>query len=388
MLMTSSLRIAIIGAGVAGCGAAHRAAQLGAKEVFLIEKNTPATGSSGRSAGVYNAQTLNPLDIEIRVREREILFRLEREGKLHLARIGNLRICSSADDLPKVRAALEFQHGLGIHDARVIDAKEVKKLVPDLECTDLAGALYGPNDGHLDGYQLCNALIDEAKAMGVKLTTQAEVTGHRKTAKGHLLATSKGEIECDVVVNAAGAWAGSIGKMLGHPVQVIPEVHEVIRVKLPRDLGYVVPMCNFYMPGSSGEAVYFRQDGPDSLIAGLHTYGHVEGHEVMDLDSYSPHDSDNYFIQVASQVDERLKVDGLGYRPGWFGIYPLSADGVFQVGPYQQDNSVIVVAGLGGVGVTSGVVLGALAAEWAVAGKPLTVPGAGALLPDRQSLAA
>ena len=386
--MTSSVRIGIIGAGVAGCGAARRAAELGAKEVILVEKNTPASASSGRSAGVYNAQTLNPMDIEIRVREREMLFRLEKEGKLHLARIGNLRICRSEDDMRKVGKALDFQHQLGVRDARIIEAGELKRLVPALECSDLAGALFGPNDGHLDGYQLCNALVDEARAMGARVLTQAEVTSCDRHGSAHVLHTQKGDIECDVVINAAGAWADRVGKMLGHPANVKPEVHEVIRVKLPRRLSYTVPMCNFYMPGSAGEAVYFRQDGPDSLIAGLHTYDHVDGLEVTDFDAFSPHDSDDYFVQVATQVNERLKIDDLGFRAGWFGLYPLSADGVFQVGPYKADNSVLTVAGLGGVGVTSGAVLGALAAEWAILGKPVTVPGAAALLPDRQGLAA
>jgi glycine/D-amino acid oxidase-like deaminating enzyme len=203
-----------------------------------------------------------------------------------------------------------------------------------------------------------------------------------------VLRTDKGDVECDVVINAAGAWAPQIGRLLGHPALVNPEVHEVIRVKLPKKLGYVVPFVNFYMPGSTGEAVYFRQDGPDSLIAGMHTYGSVPGLFVKDPDNYNPPNGDDYLTTVAEKVYERLKVDDLGFREGWFGLYPLSADGVFQVGPYADDPSVLVVAGLGGVGVTSGAILGALAAEWALLGEPVTVPSAVALLPDRKSLAA
>ncbi len=383
-------RIAIIGAGTAGCGCARRAAELGASEVILIERETPAAGSSSRSAGVYNAQTTDPLHIEIRVRARELFFRLNEEGKLPLAKIGNLRPGGTAADVAAFETALEVQRSLGANDGQLLDPEAMKRLIPDLKTDDLAGGLFGPNDGHLDGYLQCTALVDEAKEHGAQLLTHAEVTGHTKRKGAHVLQTTQGEVECDVVVNAGGAWAGQIGELLGHPAGIKPQVHEVIQIKLPRELGYTVPMVNTYVPGQAGEGIYFRQDGPDSLIAGLHSYVAVEGLDVPDPDAYSPPDSDSYLERVAILVSERLQVEGLGFKYGWHGLYPISADDQFQVGPYAADPSVAAVAGLGGVGVTSGAVLGTLAAEWILLGKPeiLSAANAQALLPDRPGLAA
>ncbi|WP_026622234.1 sarcosine oxidase, subunit beta (plasmid) [Ensifer sp. WSM1721] len=381
-------RIAIIGAGVAGCGAARRAAQLHAKEVVVLEKGTPACGSSGRSAGVYNTQTLDPLQIEIRVRSREILFELERKRSLPLARIGNIRIATTEADIPKLETALATIKSFGADDTRILSQKELQALVPDLQCDDVVAGLYGVNDGHLDGHLLCSALIDEARDLGAKVMNNTEVLAYEKRGSTHVLSTTRGEFECDVVINAGGAWAGRVGDILGHAAPIKPEVHEVIIVKLPRKLDYVVPMCNFYMPGQNGAGIYFRQDGEDSLIAGLHTYYSVEGHEVSNPDAYSPPDGDDYFLDVAQLVSDRLRIDDLGFKNGWHGLYPLSLDGEFQIGPYAADPSVIVVAGMGGTGVTSGALTGALAAEWAILGKPVTVPNAAKLVPDRLSLAA
>ena len=287
-------------------------------------------------------------------------------------------------------AALEVQRSFGAHDGQLLDPDAMKRLIPDLKTDDLAGGLFGPNDGHLDGYLQCTALVDEAKEHGAQLLTHAEVTGHTKRNGAHHLETTQGEVECDVVVNAAGAWAGRIGELIGHPAGIKPQVHEVIQIKLPRDLGYVVPMTNLYMPGQAGEGIYFRQDGPDSMIAGLHSYEAVEGLDVADPDAYSPPDSDSYLEKVAILLSERLQVEGLGFKYGWHGLYPISADGQFQVGPYAADPSVAAVAGLGGVGVASGATLGALAAEWIMLGKPTTLSAsnAQALLPDRPGLAA
>ena len=381
-------RIAIIGAGTTGCGCARRAAELGASEVTLIERETPASGSSSRSAGVYTAQTTIPLEVEIRVRARELFFRLNEAGKLPLAKIGLLRTGSTAQDMADFAALLEIQRSLGAHDGQLLDPDEIKRLIPDLKTDDLAGGLFGPNDGHLDGYLQCIALVDEAKAHGARLLAHAEVTGHARRNGAHILQTTQGKIECDVVVNAAGAWAGRIGELIGQPAGIKPQVHEVIQIKLPADLGYDVPMV--FVAGQAGEeGVYFRQDGPGGMIAGLHSHDEVEGLNVVEPDAYSPPDGDDYMIEVAGQVSERLRVEGMGFKYGWHGLYPISADGQFQVGPYATDPSVVVVAGMGGVGVMSGAILGALAAEWIMLGEPtiLSASNAQALLPDRPGLA-
>ncbi|CAD7339761.1 FAD-binding oxidoreductase [Sphingomonadales bacterium 56] len=377
-------RIAIIGAGTAGCGAALRAAELGA-DVIVLERDAPASGSSGRSAGVYNYQTLNPLDIEIRIRAKELFLRLERERELPLAKIGNVRVAYTDEHMDRLAEAVKVQRELGGMDSRLIDREGLRQLVPDMRVDDLAGGLFGPTDGHLDGYLLCTTLLEEAKEKGARVSVQTDVLSHSKTGRVHRLETSKGLVEADIVINAAGAWAGNVGKLLGHAVPIKPQVHEVFLVRLPRELDYTVPMVNLYMPGQEGEGLYFRQDGPDSLIAGLHTYEAIDGLDV-DPDSFSPPSGDDHLITVATLLTERMGMDDFGFSNGWFGLYPISMDDRFQVGPYEADPSVLVVGGLGGVGVTSGSILGMCVAEWAISGKPATVPGVEELRPDRPSL--
>lgn len=380
-------RIAIIGAGVAGCGAARRAAELGA-DVTLIEQGHPGSGSSGRSAGVYNIQTLDPLDVEIRIRARELFFRLERDRGLHLSRIGNVRVATQDSQLPRLQDVIDLQHRLGATDSILLDRDGLRRLVPDLNVNDLAGGLLGPNDGHLDGQQLCDALLAEATEFGATLRVRSKVTGHHLTSDGYHVVEVNGEAESyDIIINAAGPWAGRIGDLLGHPVPLLPQVHEVVQVRLPRQLDYVVPMVNLYMPGQAGEALYFRQDGPDSLIAGMHTYTALDHISNADPDNYQSKVSDEYLVEVAEALTERFEVENLGFKPGWTGIYPLSPDSKFILGP-ESDPTVVTCAGLGGVGVTMGSIAGATAAEWAIEGNPTTVPSITALRPDRESLVA
>jgi len=380
--------IAIIGAGVGGCGAALRAAQLGASEVIVLEQEHPASGSSGRSAGVYNVQTTDPLNIEIRARARELFFRLEAEEGLHLSRIGNVRVARSEGQMDQLATAVGVQRGLGVRDSVLLDRTALQQLVPDLRTDDLAGGLLGPNDGHLDGQQLCDGLLAAARKLGAGVRVRTSVRGYDRDRSGrHRLITSSGDVTADVIINAAGAWAGRVGALLGHELPLVPQVHEVVQVRLPRALGYTVPMVNLYMPGDRGEALYFRQDGPDTLISGMHTYLFQEQLATADPDHYPRRVADSYVERVAEALTDRFLVDDLGFKPGWTGLYPLTMDGGFLVGPHKQDATVIACAGFGGTGVTSGPICGFIAAEWALLGEPVTIPGAGALLPDRPTAA-
>ena len=382
----NDVSIAIIGAGVSGCGAALRAAELGAT-VTVIEQDHAGSGSSGRSAGVYNIQTLDPLDVEIRIRARELFFRLEKDQGLRLARIGNIRVATEPSQIARLEEVVELQKSLGADDSVLLDRNGLSRLVPDLRVDDLAGGLLGPNDGHLDGHLLCNALLAEAMSKGVTVRNRSKVRKHRTLSDGrHELVVNDDEaLVFDAIINAAGPWAAKIGDVLGHPVPLIPQVHEVIQVRLPRELGYVVPMTNLYMPGQEGDALYFRQDGPDSLIAGMHTYSVLDDIPTADPDNYRSKVDEDYLVDVAEALNDRFLVEDLGFKAGWTGIYPLSPDSKFILGP-ESDPTVITCAGLGGVGVTMGAIAGATAAEWTIEGKPTTVPGAVTLRPDRPSL--
>jgi sarcosine oxidase subunit beta len=144
-------------------------------------------------------------------------------------------------------------------------------------------------------------------------------------------------------------------------------------------------MVQEYIPGDE-EAIYFRQDAPHSLICGEHTYSIIESLGSEDPDDYRRTIPWETWEAVAERVSARLQIEGLGFEPGWTGLYPISADGQFIFGPYEHDPSIIAAGGMGGNGLTSGVALGRVATEWAVFGEPQTVSGTEVLLPDRPSL--
>src|SRR5207249_10113754 len=120
-------------------------------------------------------------------------------------------------------------------------------------------------------------------------------------------------------------------------------------------------------------------------IAGLHTEEALA--EVVDPDAYRQEADAEYLEAVAERLWARLpRLCESRVSNGWAGIYPVSPDGLPQVGPSPGNPSVVVVAGAGGSGVQLSPTLGALAADWIAHGEPRAVEAGRALDPARAAL--
>ncbi|MFQ5828811.1 MAG: NAD(P)/FAD-dependent oxidoreductase [Candidatus Methylomirabilia bacterium] len=387
--MSGKPAVAVIGGGVSGLSCALTVAELGCKDVVLIERNSIASGSSGLSAGVFTRQYVTQLDIQLRTNAYEAFAELEREDGLLIARNGFLRLGHDAETVSQFEAGAKRQRELGVHDAVVLSPDEVANLIPDMECSDIVGGMYCPTDGHLDGHQLCMIYARKAEALGVRILQQTPLTGVEVgTRHTHRLLTTAGEIECDVVINAAGSWASEVGELLGARVTVIPQRHQICRGQLMSPPDCSMPFVMDYVVGSGEPGLYFRREGRDQLLAGLHT-NEVLQSECEDPDDYKGGVDFEFMELVATKLRTRLPGIGeIGLHNGWAGLYPMSLDGMPMVGPFAEQPTVIAACGLGGVGVNLSPIVGRLAAEWVVYGEPRAIEGAEKLSPNRFSAVA
>jgi glycine/D-amino acid oxidase-like deaminating enzyme len=226
-----------------------------------------------------------------------------------------------------------------------------------------------------------------AKARNVAVRTQVALLREEAGAsRAHRLITTDGDIECDFIVNAAGAWAGEVGRLLGTPVRLFPQRHQVALAYFSRPLAYVMPSVMDYIPHSGGYGLYFRHDTESRLLVGLHTEEPL--HDNVDPNNYV-RSTDYVFLEaVAEKFAFRVPhLPGVRLGPGWAGLYPMSPDGLAQVGPNPGRETVISACGAGGSGLQTSPAIGRLAAEWIVFGEPRSIPAAGVLSPRRDSLA-
>ncbi|MEA2062541.1 MAG: FAD-dependent oxidoreductase, partial [Gemmatimonadota bacterium] len=212
-----SARIVIIGAGLAGMATAYQLAREGENDILILEKEElPGMHSSGRSAAMIRqiVPERGLLDLS---RSGAEFFR----GHLHqwdcpppFIQTGSLLVASG-----KMWSKLKDQareagtHGI---EYEVWDHERVEEFLPCTSGGDFTGGIWCSGDGVADADRLLQGFYRQAHAAGVRMRTGLEVAG-LEVAGGRVLGveTSEGTVRCEIVVNAAGAWAKVVGELAG-----------------------------------------------------------------------------------------------------------------------------------------------------------------------------
>jgi sarcosine oxidase subunit beta len=381
--MTASPHIVVIGAGALGMCAAINLVEQGAR-VTVLEAKSIASGSSGRSLGVVGTQFTDPFDILLRVHSFRQLRRWEKLG-LGFRHIGYLRLARTPEQMRLFKKSVKLQEKVGFK-SRLYQAHELQKLVPHINAEGLEGGLFGPDDGFLDPHEMCTFLAEKLRAHGGDIRQYCKIIGVKRQNGGYTLETAKGVIDCDIVVNAAGAWAPTVAGFFGQSLYICPERHEAIVIHLDRPLDYTMPMVMDLVNGQ-GTGLNFRHEKRDELITEMHR---VSSPVPEDPDDYNDQCEEASKVRLAELLLERLPgLPGARLGRGWAGLYPVSADHRPLVGPIDpSEPTLVTAAGAGGYGIQIGPVIGQMAADWALRGAPVSAPGTEILAPTTNRNAA
>jgi sarcosine oxidase subunit beta len=374
--------VIVVGGGVLGLSTALALLDRGVGDIRVIERNHPGEGSSGRSVGMVETQYLTSADIEARVYGRRYYEDLAAQHGLHFSACGYLRLGSSAADIDTFEASRATQAQFGVVDAEVLTADEIARRWPQIVTSDRLGGLFGPSDGHIDGYEYCTLAARLIRERGGSVTSKTELLTADRTGRGQWrLGTTQGAIEADVVVNAGGPWAAQVGEILGAPVALHPQLHGAVTIDLLEPMNPLLPFVMDYVPDSGTDGVYFRSERSLQLIAGLHTDEGV--HEPVSPDLPLRRVDDDEVERVSILMAQRLhNVDDLAVSGSWQGIYPMSPDHRPVVGCHPDVPTVVCALGAGGSGIQLAPAVGLLAAE-AVVGADPTFPWSSSWAPNR-----
>lgn len=353
-------RVIIVGAGVLGLFTAAELVADPRVSVEVIESGHPGVGSSGRSVGMIETQYVEAADVEVRAFGREVYTKLIDEHELPFVHGGYLRLGHSAADIGQFEKSVEAQSALGIQDAEILTPDEISRRWPQLVTSDVSAGLFGSWDGYVDGYEVSQLLARIVRAGGGRIHTNTRLLSADQPDTWRL-ETTHGTFEADIVVNAAGPWAGQVADLLGAPVALIPQLHGAVTIELPEEKPFT-PFVMDYVPGAASEGVYFRSERKDQLIAGLHTEEVLHAGTSPDV----PLGSMDFetIERIASGLTERLhSVDDMRIGRSWTGLYPMSSDHKPVVGRHHDNPSVVCALGAGGNGIQLSPAIGRLAAD-------------------------
>ena len=261
--MSRNYDAVIVGAGVMGTSIAFHLAERGLRPVIL-ERRQVGFGATGSSSGLVRMH----YDLEVESRLAWLSFQYFRDwhkrvgGECGFTRTGFLHI-EPPEHFDQLRGNVEMHQRIGIPTS-VITGGEVKKIAPSFYTDDIEFAAYEPESGYADATLTANSFLAAAKSMGAEFQQDCEVNGLKISGdKITGVSTPLGEFNSNLVINAAGAWAGRINEMAGVTIPLDTWTHDVVHMRKPDKVG------NHPTVIDSSLSMYFRPDSGNLLLVAL-----------------------------------------------------------------------------------------------------------------------
>jgi glycine/D-amino acid oxidase-like deaminating enzyme/bacterioferritin-associated ferredoxin len=240
--------VLIIGAGIIGVSTAMYLSREGV-EVMLVDRGVSNSQASGGNAGSLHLQLLpcdfseecsdtnTPAAVTLQLQKLGIETWLELEEEMQadfeLKVSGGIMLADSISDLRFLykKAALEERFGIEVN---ILSGTETRNMIPAV-ADHVAGAAFYSGEGKINPLTATAQLMRAAQNDGAVLQESCSVRGIDYSRGKFRVSTDLGVITCDKVINAAGAWADHVVRLLGGtlPIEFAPQQMHVTQAVEP-----------------------------------------------------------------------------------------------------------------------------------------------------------
>jgi len=351
------VRNVVVGGGVMGCAIAYHLSRAG-EDVVLLERGELNREASGANAGTIHLQIRQHenrgrgrLSLIERSAEEWRALEGELEKDIGLRMHGGLMLAHSEDEVNRLQQKMELDASLGL-EPEFLTGAELLQLERALS-PRIAAAVRSPHEGSANPLLVTEAFAARARDYGAVIKTHTAVTSLSMPEAGRfLVGTTDGALlEAERVVSAAGAWTGSVSRLLGIelPVWGYPLSVSVTEA-LPPLLSHVVQHI--------GRKLTMKQTAYGTVLLGGGWLGTDEG--VVPKEAT--------FEGIAGNAWEAIDVlpalASARLLRSWAGTIAVTADALPIVGEDPRaPGFVVVVVPVGAAGYTVGPAVARIAAN-------------------------
>ena len=369
-------KVVIIGAGIVGNSLAYHLANLGWRDILLIDKG-PLPNPGGSTGHASNFIFLVDHNKEMTALTAESA-RQYRDWDVY-TECGGIEVARTETRMNELRRRMDSAKNWGIDDARLVTPAEIKDLVPFIDESILVGGFYTPGVGVCDSLQFGTLCREKAEAMGaLTVFANTEVNGFDTTGgRVRSVRTTRGTVEAEYVVIACGVWAPMIAEMAGSHIPLTPVVHQMIDVGPVPRFERSSRAIEFPIVRDMDVLMYERQDGIGLEIG---SYAHRSIlHDPEDIPSIEqaalsptefPFTQDDFDPQMGDALELMPEIVGdesVGVKYAINGLIALTPDGMPVLGETPEVKGLWSAAA---VWVKEGPAVGRCVAEWMVHGEP------------------
>ncbi|MBO6561780.1 MAG: FAD-dependent oxidoreductase [Nisaea sp.] len=370
--MKSHTQVVVIGGGVVGCSVLYHLTKLGWKDVVLVERSELTSGSTWHAAGGMHTLNSDPNVTKLQKYTIDLYKEIEEiSGQatgVHLS--GGIMAAGTQSRVDYLKTMVAKSKYMGL-DIDFISLDEVQRLHPLCDAKHFVGAVYDPNEGHVDPSGVTNAYAISARKGGAEIYRHTKVEELVAEKDGTWsVVTDKGTIRAEKVVNAGGLWAREVGRMVGLELPVLAMEHHYL---ITEPLDEIKALENELPHLIDFEAeIYTRQEGVGFLLGTYekacvpwspHETPWDFGHELLqpDLDRIAPS------LDVAYQHFPFLA--NAGVKSMINGPFTFAPDGNPLVGPVPGLRNMYLACGVM-AGFSQGGGVGLALAQWMIEGEP------------------
>ena len=379
---TQSAEIVVIGGGAVGCGVAYSLAKAGKTDVILVEKEAHLAAATTPQAAGLVGQVRNSVErTKLAMWSVETFSQLQQDEQTNLGwrQVGSLRIALCDERVDEFRRMKQVADQAGL-DTDFIDNRAAKEKWPLIDFRRAKAVLWCPSDGFLQPSDLTMAYVQHARRLGVNFQTNSAVK-NIVLANGQVSAveTAQGRIECQTVVNAAGAHAYHIAKSVGVELPIVPVRHEYFVTVEADGLDPQLPVVR--IPDST---LYLRAEVNALLCGGWEPQGMSLDPTRFPLSSDTPPIVSDWDVlgafaeQLAPEIPQASR---LGVRNVFKGWPTFTPDGRFIIGEASSVKGFFMAGGCNAHGVSGSAGIGRHLVESMLESNPS--PYVKSLSPDR-----
>jgi len=334
-----SADVVIAGGGISGCALAYQLAKRNV-DVVLLERETLGSQSTGKCAGGVRQQFSTEDNVRVMRLSVKMLESFEQETghPADFRQIGYLFVFTQPQQVEDFRHNMDMWHRVGLTEARWVDPAEAAKMVPILNVEDVLGCTFCPTDGIASPADVTSGYATAARRLGARLKEGVEMTGI-DIASGRVqgVRTSAGDIATRLLINCAGPWAASIGRMAGLEIPVLPYPrHIAVTGAFP-----AVPR-NTPMTVDFHTSLYFHPEG-DGVLMGMS--------DRTEPPAYVTDVNWEFLEKMFEQAARRAPaLAGAGVKTAWAGLYESTPDHQAILGPIAEVEGFWCAAGFSGHG--------------------------------------
>jgi sarcosine oxidase subunit beta len=339
--------VIIIGAGSIGAPTAFFMADAGIKTLVIDTNASVGQGASKSAIGGVRATHSDVAKIRTSSKSIEIFsqWNEKRGDDIEWYQGGYSFVAYTSREEKILKDLLKVQKSYGL-DIHWLDKDALLEVVPDLNPQDLIGGSFSPGDGSASPLLATHAFYRHGAERGADFRFNERVgdiivEGGRAKA----VVTDKGRYDAPVILNAAGAAAKQVGKMVGVDVPVKPDSHEA---------GVTEPVAHFLRPmivdirPAEGSAnYYFYQHRTGQVIFCITPDPPIVGTDRRETSQFLP-------MISRRMVGVMPKLKNIKVRRTWRGLYPMTPDGSPIVGKTEEVEGYLLAVGMCGQGFMLG----------------------------------